>query len=231
MRERRSSSFATVLALLIVVLVPALPVSAAATTPTNTVTFRAVLCYAPPLSKKTEFPLASALPTCTAKFQLTAKNLGVRANNSASGFKEMTVEPDPRFLRFRSTPSAKILSISNVLLPLINANANAKSRRYVLGPAQLTSSAIKSAKAVKLNLGQWVVTYRLTKAGAKSWDAFAKRQFHALIAIVANGEVYSAPVIQPTLSHFASFDGAGEISGAFTKTEAMDLAAAMQPKR
>lgn len=95
----------------------------------------------------------------------------------------------------------------------------------------MTSSAIKSAKAVKEALGEWVVNFRLTTAGSKTWDAFAKRQFHAIIAVVANGEVYSAPLIQPTIARFTSFDGSGEISGAFTKTDAVDLAKWLVPKK
>jgi preprotein translocase subunit SecD len=121
-----------------------------------------------------------------------------------------------------------MLTTSDLLLPVVNGNA--KSRRYVLGPAQLTSSAIKSATAVKESLGAWVVNFRLTPAGSKLWDAFAKRQFHAMIAIVANREVYSAPLIQPDSTRFTSFGGAGEVSGSFTKTEAMDLAKWMAPK-
>ncbi|HEY5262926.1 MAG TPA: hypothetical protein VIJ08_01520 [Acidimicrobiales bacterium] len=206
-----------------------LPASATATSSSNGFSFRAVLCFAPPLSKKTEFPLASAFPTCTSKFELTAKNLGVDPNNSAAGFKSNTVAPDPRFLRFRSTPNPSIASAADVLLPGINAKA--KSERFVLGPARLTRSDFKSATAVKLNLGQWVVNYRLTPAGSKVWNAFAKRQFHAMIAVVANGQVYSAPLIQPANTHFYSFHGTGEISGAFTKTDAVDLAKWMSPTK
>jgi preprotein translocase subunit SecD len=82
-----------------------------------------------------------------------------------------------------------------------------------------------------MSLGEWVVSFQLTTAGSKTWNAFAKRQFHAMVAIVANGEVYSAPLIQPANSHFSSFGGTGEISGSFTKAEAMDLAKWLAPKK
>jgi hypothetical protein len=217
------------LGMLSTLLVPALSASASSTGSSNGFSFRAVLCFAPPLSKKTEFPLASAFPTCTSKFELTAKNLGVDPNNSIAGFKSNTVAPDPRFLRFRSTPHPSVASKADVLLPVIHAKA--KSERFVLGPAQLTRSDFKSATAVKLSLGQWVVNYRLTPTGSKAWNAFAKKQFHAIIAIVANGQVYSAPLIQPANTHFYSFEGTGEISGDFTKTDAVDLAKLMSPTK
>jgi preprotein translocase subunit SecD len=109
-------------------------------------------------------------------------------------------------------------------------HANAKSERLVLGPAELTSSAIKSATAVKIS-GEWVVNFRLTSKGSAAWNAFAKRQFHAMIAIVANGEVYTAPLIQPASTRFTSFGGTGEISGRFTKADAVDLAKWLVPKK
>ena len=75
--------------------------------------------------------------------------------------------------------------------------------------------------------GQWVVTYVLTSKGSARFDALAKSQFHAYIAIVASGEVYSAPLMQPTSRHFSSFAGRGEVSGGFTKSQAQALAQQM----
>jgi preprotein translocase subunit SecD len=196
--------------------------SASAAYSSTDVTFRAVLCFAPNLMRKSAFPAAAALPVCRPKFRLTAENLAVTPSNSASGFTSKTVKKDPRFLDFRNTASAKILLNSDVLLPGIKGYSS--TERFVLGPAVLTSLSIKSAKAEKQHLGQWVVVYRFTPSGSAAWNKFAKKQFHAYIAVVANGEVYSAPLIQPTLTKFASFGASGEISGSFTKTEAIDLA-------
>jgi len=44
---------------------------------------------------------------------------------------------------------------------------------------------------------------------------------------VANGEVYSAPLMQPTQTHFSTFARSGEISGSFTKAQAQYLAQQM----
>ena len=59
----------------------------------------------------------------------------------------------------------------------------------------------------------------------------AQENFHQLLGIELDGEVYSAPIIQPTQSSFTSFDGQGEISGSFTKNEAQQLAVVMNRVR
>jgi SecD-like export protein len=228
MSFRLFKSFVVTLALLTPVLVPSFSASASSAS-TSGFSFRAVLCYAPPLSTKTAFPSAAAIPTCTSAYRLTEKNLGVKPGNSASGFTMKTVKPDPRFLRFRNTSLAKIFANSEILLPGIHGTK--VSQRFVLGRSQLTNSSIKSAKAERQSLGSWVVAYRLTSSGKAVWNAFAKLQFHGLFAVVANGLVYSAPVIQPSLTKFASFGASGVISGNFTKAEALALAALMQPAK
>ncbi len=197
--------------------------SASTTKPFDGVTFRAVLCFAPLPPATHTFSKAAALPDCRPVYRLTAQNLGVHPNNSAAGFKSKTVKPDPRFRNFPDSSNAVHSLTSYLLLSGINGTG---TERYALGPARVTSSSIKSAKAVKQS-GQWFVKYQLTPAGSAAFDALAKSQFHALIAIVANGEVYSAPIMQPTQTHFTSFGGSGEVSGNFTKSQARTLAKEM----
>jgi hypothetical protein len=204
-------------------LVPTVATSASTAKPSAGVTFRAVLCFAPLAPAKPPFSKSAALPECRPKYRLTAKNLGVNPNNSASGFTAKNVKPDPRFQNFPDSSSAVHRLTSDLLLSGVMGN---RSQRFVLGPARLTSSSIKSAKAVKQS-GQWVVTYQLTAAGGVAFDTFAKSQFHTFIAIVANGEVYSAPLMQPNQSHFSSFAGRGEVTGNFTKSQAQTLAQQM----
>ena len=55
----------------------------------------------------------------------------------------------------------------------------------------------------------------------------ASENFHLPLGIELDGEVYSAPIIQPTQSTFTSFDGKGEISGSLTQQDAQNLAQAM----
>jgi preprotein translocase subunit SecD len=73
-----------------------------------------------------------------------------------------------------------------------------------------------------------VVDYTLAgAAGFALWDKVAQENFHQLLGIELDGEVYSAPIIQPTQSTFTSFDGKGEISGNLTQSDAQNLAQAM----
>ncbi len=90
----------------------------------------------------------------------------------------------------------------------------------------MTSLAIKSAKVEKL-FGQWAVTYTLTASGTVTWNALVKQQFHEFIAVVANDEVYSDPIILPDSPAFVSFGGSGSVTGNFTKAEAQNLASQM----
>ena len=103
--------------------------------------------------------------------------------------------------------------------------------RYVLGPAELTSSSVATARAFKNQTGAWTVDYAMTASGAVLWNKVAKENFHQLLAIDLNGVVVSAPILQPTQLVFSSFDGKGEISGNLTKSEAFSLARALRSGR
>jgi preprotein translocase subunit SecD len=188
--------------------------------------FRPALCDAPPLSvKKGVAPTAGPLPTtCAASSQLTAANLGVRADSaSAAGYTANNVPADPQFATYRSTSPFTDEKGATVLLPSSPGSQSCGGGRCVLGPAQLTGSAVKSASA-QLATGQWVVNLNLTGTGGNQWDTFAQQQFHAIIGIDLDGQVISAPITQPTNASFQSFGGSVQISGGFTETSAKLLA-------
>ena len=103
-----------------------------------------------------------------------------------------------------------------------------QAQRYLLGPSQLSGSAISSASAQFTTAGQWVVAYTLTSSGSAKWDAVAQQNFHQMVAIDLDGKVESAPFIQPTQSSFTSFGGRGQISGGFTQATAKQLALVLQ---
>ena len=191
--------------------------------------FRPALCYAPAFvgaRSKAGLPNGSPLPACSTATQLTQANLNVTPNNSAQGYSVNPVGSDTQFARYPSTLPQNDTSTSTVLLPgLPNAGA---SGRYVLGPAQLTGHAVKSATAQLDQTGAWVVSYTLSSAGSAAWDAVAKANFHQIIAIDLDGVVVSAPLIQPGQSTFSSFQGQGQISGNLTQAEAENLARALQ---
>jgi preprotein translocase subunit SecD len=181
--------------------------------------FRPALCDAPPLTvAKGKSPTSGALPTCAAASQLTAANLAV---NTSTGNATQNPPVDSQFATYPSTPATSDAKDATVLLP--GATSAQGPTRYVLGPAGMTGTAVKSATA-QVNNGQWTVNLVLTSAGSAQWDALAKEQFHAIIGIDLDGKVISAPITQPTQASPTSFDGQVQISGSFTEDEAKTLA-------
>ena len=188
--------------------------------------FRPALCYANSFSvTKGQSVSTAPLPSqCGAQYELSAANLGVTPNsNDPNGYTSNNVGPDPQFTTHPSTPSTQDKAVDVVLLPGSKA-AQTQNIRYLLGPAGMTGTAVKSANA-QLNQGQWSVNLNLTSAGAALWDSLAQKQFHAIIGIDLDGQVVSAPITQPTQSSFTSFNGQVAISGGFSEDFAKTLAA------
>jgi preprotein translocase subunit SecD len=181
--------------------------------------FRPVLCQAE-VGTKLKAVAPGKLPACGADYRMTAANLDV---NTSTGDPTNDIAPDPAFTDFKSTTPAQDNQKDEVLLPVLGE----KGLRYVLGPAQLTGTAVHKAVAQQDPAGAWVVNYTLTSKGSPAWDKVADENFHAELAIELDGVVQSAPLIQPAQATFTSFDGAGEISGDFTEGSAKNLALAM----
>ena len=170
------------------------------------------------------------LPACTSSSALTAANLNVTPNNSPQGYSSNNVPPDTQYAAYPSTSVLKPgYAASTVLLPGLGGACDGTSAiRCVLGPAQMTGHSIASATATQNQTGAWVVDYTLAgSAGSALWDKVAQQNFHQLLGIELDGQVYSAPIIQPTQSSFSSFQGRGEISGSLTQPDAQNLAQAM----
>ena len=185
--------------------------------------FRPALCYAPSLTvAKGKVPSTGPLPTCAAATQLSAANLAVTPNSSnINGYTfNSNISEDPQFATYPSTSPDNDNKNATVLLP---GSSSGQSGRYVLGPATVTGTAVRSATA-QLVSGQWAVSIVLPSQGAKQWDALAQEQFHAIIGIDLDGQVVSAPITQPTQSSFSSFNGQVQISGSFTEDQAKTLA-------
>jgi preprotein translocase subunit SecD len=198
--------------------------------------FRPVLCYGypqpvPKASKTKVLPRGiESVPACTSSSQLTAANLNVTPNNSPAGYSSSNVPPDQQFEAYPSTSVDKPdYANSTVLLPgLAGACDGSNEVRCVLGPSQMTGHAIGSAQATQNATGAWVVDYSLAgSANSALWDKVAAENFHQLLGIELDGDVYSAPIIQPTQASFSSFAGKGEISGNLTQSDAQNLAQAM----
>ena len=181
--------------------------------------FRPASCYAPPHTvSKTQPSNTGPLPTCSATSQLTATNLNI---NTSTGQAQANPPADQQFGPYPSTTAANDTKSATVLLPGLSGQG---SQRYVLGPAQVTGSQIKSANASLSQSGQWTVNINFNAAGATAWDALAQQQFHAIIGIDLDAQVISAPLTQPTQAAFTSFAGQVQISGSFTEDQAKTLA-------
>ena len=100
---------------------------------------------------------------------------------------------------------------------------------YQVGPAEATGDVFENDAAADISSGQWavVVSLRGGAEGEDVWNALTTKCFNreatcptGQIAIVLDGEVISAPVVQEPV--FTG--GTVQISGDFTEDEARDLA-------
>ena len=122
----------------------------------------------------------------------------------------------------------------SVVLP---SYAGPEAGRYVLGPAQMSGSIIKTAQAdLDSQTDEWGVVLDFSAAGSTEFNRVAGQYYLcyekdpsnppycALQGIDLNGTVLSAPSVDSK-----NFPGSAEISGSssepFTKTQAMKLAA------
>lgn len=105
-------------------------------------------------------------------------------------------------------------------------NSSGQWQKYVLGPAEVSGTDIKSAAAVfdTQSAAGWKVTMDFTSGGSKKFaditGKLAQNQSpQNQFAIVLDGDVVSDPYVSQALT-----GGNAEISGSFTQTEAQDLA-------
>ena len=166
--------------------------------------FRPVL-EALPVSETEAPTTTTTVPTTTAP--------GAPATTAAP---ETTTTTAPAEGGVKTTPREEDLADKEVVLPEI-VGGDTKAR-YRLGPSELTGSAVKSARAQFDPNGGWQVDFTLTGDGSKAFDELAARNLQRQVAIVLDGVVKSAPVIQQ-----ADFNGRGQITGNFSEREAKDL--------
>jgi preprotein translocase subunit SecD len=87
----------------------------------------------------------------------------------------------------------------------------------------LSGSIIKDSRVVRDNLGNPEIEFTLTPEGAKRFADVTRANIGRRLAIMLDGELHSAPVIQSAIE-----TGSGEITGSFTPEEAHTLADLMQ---
>ena len=107
--------------------------------------------------------------------------------------------------------------------------SDGKGGAFLVGPAGADGLVFTNDPAAEINNGNWVVNVGLQDgpAGADLWNALTTKCFNrdavcptGQIAIVLDGKVISAPVVQEAV--FSG--GTVQISGDFTEGEARDLA-------
>jgi preprotein translocase subunit SecD len=151
---------------------------------------------------------------------LTASNLGV---DTTTGQATTSPPPDAQFSSYPSTPPSGGGPVDTVLLP---GGPGQGSSRFVVGPPALTQQAVTSARAARVG-DIWVVDLTLSPTGSAQWDRLAQQQFHAVVAVVEDGRVLSAPLIEPVQTAFSTFAGHLQVSGISTEGQARALAAGL----
>ncbi len=85
--------------------------------------------------------------------------------------------------------------------------------------AEMTGSGIKNAMVIRGNLGEPEIDFTLDSTGAERFADITRENVGHRLAIVLDGELYSAPVIQTPIE-----TGSGRITGQFDQKEAFELA-------
>jgi SecD/SecF fusion protein len=83
---------------------------------------------------------------------------------------------------------------------------------------EMSGSVIKSAMVVRGNLGEPEIHFTLDTQGAERFAEITREHVHERLAIVLDGDLYSAPVIQTPIE-----TGSGQITGNFDQREAFEL--------
>jgi preprotein translocase subunit SecD len=170
-------------------------------------------------------PPADFSPACEAQYETSASNLDV---NTTTGQPAHVIGPDPIFASTPSTPAQDDEPAHSVLLPADPVVGAQEYPRFVLGAAQLGNVDIASAQARSdQSVDGWVIDVTLTPSGTTDWNAMALPNFHAYVALDLDGQVISAPLIEPNNSSFSSFGDQMEISGTFTAATAKTIAAVL----
>jgi SecD/SecF fusion protein len=87
----------------------------------------------------------------------------------------------------------------------------------------LAGDIVKNAMVMRGNLGEPQINFELTDDGAKKFGDVTRENVGHRLAIVLDGELYSAPNIQSPIE-----TGNGQITGSYTPEQAMELANVLQ---
>jgi preprotein translocase subunit SecD len=164
----------------------------------------------------------SGAPTSTSEVDYTAAN-----RKAFSDPLTWMANPDPQsvavYNAFTCPPATPV--VDDPTLPLVTCDA--QNNKYLLSPAPIRGTQIKSASAgIPQNQVQWVVNLSLDSKGAaeqlKLSKAMAGDQSKTF-AIVLDGTVISAPFFESVIAN-----GSSQISGDFSEDEAKSLATSLK---
>jgi preprotein translocase subunit SecD len=151
-----------------------------------------------------------------------APNLTVNVSTATSN--EDSIGFDPVLAWYKS--SAPSYNDQNPKMPVLIPLVDGGGQRLLLGPSEMSGSAVADAQAV-FQSPSWVVNATLTGTGSTEWDAMSKKYFHEIIGIDVDGLVVSDPLTLPSQATWTSFGGRVQISGSFGKRSAEELAASL----
>ncbi len=194
----------------------------------------------------TTTPPASPSTTAGSPTTTTAPSKPITSTAVGTQICSLSASQQPSFLPAHGTshgvtPAEWDLAGSTVVLPLVGSGGLPafQDGRYVLGPAEMSGSIIKSAAAnLNSQTDQWEVDLTFTSRGSTEFNKYAAAHYAcyqqdpsnppycALQAIELDAVVQSAPAIEA-----ASFPGGATISGSstnpFTQQQAQNLALAL----
>lgn len=170
--------------------------------------------------------------TTTVPAEATTTTVGVESTTTSVGLESTTALA-------AGAPTTTLLPVSPTTVPTPDISLTNERDKiallngrdglvYYAGPATADGRVFKNDAAAEISNGGWAVTVGL-KDGAEgegAWNALANECFAksqncptGQIAIVLDGEVISAPVVQTN-----NFSGSVQITGEFSEREARDLA-------
>jgi preprotein translocase subunit SecD len=194
----------------------------------------------------TTAPPASPSTTAGSTTATTAPSKPITSTALGTQICSLSASQQPSFLPTHGTshgvtPAEWDLAGSTVVLPLVGSGGQPafEDGRYVLGPAEMSGSIIKSATAnLNSQTDQWEVDLTFTSRGSTEFNKYAAAHYAcyqqdpsnppycALQAIELDAVVQSAPAIEAP-----SFPGGATISGSssnpFTQQQAQNLALAL----
>jgi len=197
--------------------------------PLNTETTETTIPGAATIPGATIIPGATTVAPAVAETTLPPSSGGVGGSRRVSATTVAVATTNSPVTTVATTSAAPQLGDPNDPAATVMLLDKAGVVGYYAGPAGASGKVFSNDAKAEVQNGEWTVVVGLNKGatGADMWNALTTKCFNrdatcptAQVAIVLDGTVISAPVVRE-----AVFTGGNvQISGAFTETEARDLA-------